>query len=75
MSVRPYVSDDFVMHAVFKGGALEFIGLGGTKNWIVLFESLQDWFEVVIMYYTWMPSFNGMNKVRWEIIKLCAIFG
>ena len=73
--VRPHVSYEVVMCVLFKGGVLEFIGSLGTNSWVVLRESLQNWFKVVAMYYTQMPRINGMKKVRWEGIKLCEKFG
>ena len=42
--VRQHISDDVVMHEVFKGEVLDFIGIGRTKNCILLCESRQDWF-------------------------------
>ena len=62
------------MQKVVKGGVLGFIGYGGIKNWIVLCYSLQDWFEIVVMYENRMTRVNGMKKVRWEGIAMCAIF-
>ena len=63
-SVCPYILDDVAMKKVVKGGVLIFIGYGGIKKWIVLCESLQDWFEIVAMYVTRMTRVNGMKKVR-----------
>ena len=40
-SVRLCVLDDVLMHKVFEGGAIYFIGRVGTKNWIMLCELLQ----------------------------------
>ena len=45
--VRPHVSYEVVMCVLFKGGVLEFIGSLGTNSWVVLRESLQNWFKVV----------------------------
>ena len=75
VSVRPHILDYIVMHEVVKGGVFEFIGLGRKKNWIVLCELRQDWFDFVAMYKTLMTDENAMKKVRWEGIKLCEIFG
>ena len=49
-SVCPHVFYDVIIHVFVKGGVIEFIGLGGMKNWIVLCESRQYFFEVVTMY-------------------------
>ena len=38
-SVRSHISHDIIMNIVVKGGIFEFIGLGGTKNWILLHDS------------------------------------
>ena len=73
-SVRPHVSNDVVMHVAVKGGVFEFIGLVHTKNYILLCESCQKWFEFVTMYKTRMPHANVINKVWWEGIELCKIF-
>ena len=73
--LRPRISDDVVMYEVFKGYVFYFIGLGHTNNWIVLCESLQDWFEFVVMYKTRITHANVTNKVRWEGIELCESFG
>ena len=43
-SVRRRILDDILMHAVVKGDVFYFIGLGRTKNGIVLCESRQYWF-------------------------------
>ena len=74
-SVIPLILDDVVMHVVVKGGVFEFIGLGRKKNWIVLCELRQDWFDFVAMYKTLMTDENAMKKVQWEGIELCEIFG
>ena len=63
------------MYVVVKGFVLEFTGIGGTKNWIVPRESIPDCFGVVAVYKTQMIHVNVMNKVRWEGIKLCEMFG
>ena len=73
--VRPLILYDVLMHVLVKGDVFEFIGLGRTKNWIMLCESRQDWFEFSAMYNTCIPHANIMKDVRWEGIKLCAIFG
>ena len=46
-SVRPYVLYDVVMHEVFKGEVLYFIGIGRTKKCILLCESIQDLFVLL----------------------------
>ena len=74
-SVHPRVLYDVIMNILAKGDILEFIVIGGTNNWVVLLESRQYWFEVVVMYKTLIPCSNGMNKFQWVVIKLCAIFG
>ena len=43
-SVHPNMIDNVIMHEVVKGDVFEFIGIGSTKNWVVLCESRQDWF-------------------------------
>ena len=63
-SVCPPILDTLVMHEVVKGGMFYSIGIGLMKNWIVLCESRQDWFEFVVMYKTCMPHVNVMKKVR-----------
>ena len=57
-SICPCISDDVTMHEVVKGDAFKFLGLGRTKNWIVLCESRQDWVEFVAMYKTCMTHAN-----------------
>ena len=42
-------------------------------DYVVWFMS--NWFDVVIMYETWMPCVNCMKKVQWEGIQLCVFFG
>ena len=44
VSVRPHIFDDSIMNEVVKRGVFLVIGLGCTKNWIVLYESYQYWF-------------------------------
>ena len=61
VSVRPRVSDDVIIHNVVEGDVLEFIGRGGTMNWILCCELLQDWFEVITMHKTLIPRVNGMK--------------
>ena len=73
--VRPCIFDDVIMHEVFKGGVFQFIGVGRTKYGIVLCESPQDWFEVVVIYKTLMTHANFIKKVQWEGIEQCEIFG
>ena len=73
--VCQHISDDVVMHVLFKGEVLYFIGIGRKKNCILLCESRQDWFDFVVMYKTRMPHANVMKKVRWEGIELCPFFG
>ena len=41
-SICPRMLYGVVRNVVFKGGVFEFIGLGITKNWIVLCELFQD---------------------------------
>ena len=72
-SVRPRISYDIIIQLVVEGGVLEFIELGKNKNYIVLRESRQYWFEVVVMYKTQVPRVNDMKKVQWEGIKLCVM--
>ena len=72
-SVHPRALYDVIMNIVAKGDILEFIVIGGTNNWVVLLESRQYWFEVVVMYKTQMPRVNDMKKVQWEGIKLCVM--
>ena len=74
-SVRPHTSNDVVMHEVFKWNVFYFIGLGHTKNYIVLYELRQYWFKFFAMYKTRVPNSNVMKKLYWEKIKLCTIFG
>ena len=45
------------------------------ENWIVLCESLQDWFEFVDMYKNGMAHANATKKVQWSGIQLCENFG
>ena len=40
-SIRSYIFNDAIMNELVKGKVFEFIGLGRTKNWIILFESKQ----------------------------------
>ena len=63
MSVRPHLTDDFLMYKVVKQDVLEFIILGGEKNRSFLCESLQEFVEVVIMYKNQMLHVNGMKDV------------
>ena len=48
-SICPHISDDIVLHVVVNGDLFELIGLGRTKNGILLCELRQDWFEFVAM--------------------------
>ena len=48
-SVCPHISDDVSMHVVVKGGIFEFIGLGRTKNRIMMCELRQYWFHNILM--------------------------
>ena len=73
-SVCPRKRDDVVMSELVKGDSFSFIGMGRKKKCIVLCESLREWFNFFAMYRTHMPHANVMKKVRWEGIKLCAIF-
>ena len=59
-SVRPCISDDVVIHEVVKGDIFEFKVIGRMKNYILFFESHQDWFEFVEMYKNHMPYGNVM---------------
>ena len=61
VSVRPRISGEVVMHVLVEGYVISFIGLEGKKNWIVLHQLSQDWFEVIAMYETWMPCANSMK--------------
>ena len=38
-------------------------------------ESRQDWFGFIVMYKSKIPCVNVMNKIQWEGIKQCVIFG
>ena len=49
------------MHRLVERELLEFIIPGGTKKWIILLESCQDFLDFVVMYKTEMPDFNGMK--------------
>ena len=42
--VRPHIPDDVLTNEVVKGDVFEFVGLGRTKNYIVLCDSYQDKF-------------------------------
>ena len=42
--VLPRIFDDIIMHEVFKGDVFYFVGIGHTKNYIVLCELRQDWY-------------------------------
>ena len=59
------------MHVVFKGDLFEIIGCRYTKNWMVLCELHQEWFQFVTIYKTCMPHVNVMDKLQWEGIQLC----
>ena len=48
--VPPHVSYDAVLRVLVKGGVINFIGIGETKNYIVLCELCLEWFDVVAMY-------------------------
>ena len=74
-SVYPHISDDVIIHVAVKGVIFDFIGFGGTKNMIILCESLQDLFKFIAIYHTQMTHVNFMKKVLWDGIKLYAIFG
>ena len=74
-SVCPHISYDTVMHEEVKRHVFECIGLEQMKNCIVLYESRQYWFYFFAMYKTRIPHANVINKVQWEVIKMCAIFG
>ena len=65
VSVCPHVSDDVVMHVIFKEDVFEFICCGRTKNRIVFCESLQDWFKFIAVFKPWVPCVNLTKKVRW----------
>ena len=73
-SVRPLIFDVVVMRVVVKGDVFEFIGHRLTNNWMVFYESHQDWFYFVAMYTTHMPHINVMKKLRWERIQMCELF-
>ena len=45
------------------------------KKIILIYESHQDFFEVIAVYKTQMPRVNVMNNIRQEGIEECAIFG
>ena len=63
MSVRPYATDVFVMRMLVERDVLDFIIYSGTKNWIVLIDSLQYFLEFVVMHETEMPRVNGVKYV------------
>ena len=65
-SVLPHIFDVVIISAVFKGNIFEFIGRRLTKNWMVLYDSYQDWFELVAVYKAYMPHINVMKKFQWE---------
>ena len=73
-SVCPCIMYYIIMRVVVVGNVFEFIVRGRTKNGFVLCELIQDLFEFVAMYNTQIPHENVTKKVRWEGIKLCAIF-
>ena len=75
MYVIPHISDYIVIHVIVKGYVFEFIGLGRTKNRIVLCEWCLDWFEFVAIEKNLITHENVMNKVQWEGIKICVVFG
>ena len=59
------------MHKVFEQELLEFIIPGGTKKWILLLESCQDFHKFFVMYDNEIPHVNGMKELLREGIKLC----
>ena len=61
MSVRPGISDVFIIHVGVKGGIFEFIGLRRMKNSMVLCELHQDWLYFLV-YKTRMPHSNVMKN-------------
>ena len=74
VSFRTRIFDVVIMIVVFKGGILEVIGRGITNKCMVLYESYQYWFHLILLYNTHMPYINVMKKFQWEEIQLCEIF-
>ena len=62
-SVRPRVVAFFVMRRVVGLDALEFIIPSGTKNWILLGDSLQYYIAFLSIHKTGMPFFNVAKDV------------
>ena len=75
VSVCPHIVDDVIMHEVVKGGLYELIGIGHTKNLVLLCELHQYLFEFVAMYKIRVLHVKFMKEVRWEGIQLCENFG
>ena len=72
MSVFLHVTDVLVIRSVFRQEVLEFIIPGGTKKWVLLSESCQDFLELVVMGNTEIPLDNSMKDVQREDIKRCT---
>ena len=53
----------FVMCKLVEQGVLKFIRPGGTKEWILLCDSLQDFLGFFVMYKTKFPHVDGMKDV------------
>ena len=65
VSVRPHIFYVALICVVVKGCVFEFIGHRRTKNWMVLCESHQEWFQFVAMHNNRMPHINFMKNFRW----------
>ena len=63
-----------VVRVKSKGGVLEIICTGWTRNGTVLCEYHQDWFEILSMHKYQIPHANVTKKIWREKIDQCFVF-
>ena len=63
-----------MMHSFVERDILELIRPGGTKKFILLWDSRPILLEFVMLYETEIPCYNCTKDVRREGIEVCAFY-